>query len=75
MAGVHRLGTMAAPLKTRLEVAQAYRPGAKRPAAFVNLQRRMAQLAMAWRVPRGRRGKIRSAWTALRCTDWTGRRS
>jgi glycosyltransferase involved in cell wall biosynthesis len=67
--------TVATPLKTRLELTQSFRPGAKRPAAFLTLRRWMAQMVMAWRVPRGWGGKIRSAWTALRCTAWTGRRS
>jgi glycosyltransferase involved in cell wall biosynthesis len=68
-------GTVATAMKTRLELAQSFRPGAKRPVAFLTLRRRVAQLVMAWRVPRGWRGKIRSVWTALRCTNWTGRRS
>jgi glycosyltransferase involved in cell wall biosynthesis len=66
--------TVATPLKTRLELTQSFRPGAKRPVAFVSLRRRVAQTGMAWRVPRGWGGKIRSVWTALRSTAWMGRR-
>jgi glycosyltransferase involved in cell wall biosynthesis len=59
---------VATPLKTRLEVAQVYRPGTKRPIALVNVRRKVAQIVMAWRVPRGWRGKVRSVWTAVHCT-------
>lgn len=66
--------TVATPLKTPLEITQMYRPNARQPMAFCNLQRRVAQLTMAWRTPRDWRGKVRSVWNAMRCTEW-GRRT
>lgn len=66
---------VATALKTPLEVAQMYRPAATRPFLFADLHRRLAHVIVALRTPRDWRGKVRSLWTALRCTDWHRRAS
>jgi len=66
---------VATALRTPLEIARLYHPDATRPFPLADLRRRLAQVVMALRVPRDWRSKVRSVWTALRCTEWNMRTS